>query len=78
MILDDGRFLHFFQYRTKPALVCVCMRLLLDQVLEGISICPLLRVGRSVPDCGEMPQTQPVLHALFTAGLLLLSALVRR
>lgn len=68
----------FLQHWTGAVLVCVCMRLLLDQVLEGISVCPLFRVGRSVPDGGEMPQTQPVLHALLTAGLLLLSALVRR
>lgn len=54
--------------------MCVCTPLL-DQVLECISVSPLLCVGRSVSDGGEVTETEPVLHALLTARLLLLGAL---
>lgn len=47
----------------------------LDQVLECVSVGPLLRVGRTVSDGGEVSQTETVLHALLTTRLLLLSAL---
>lgn len=47
----------------------------LDQVLECVSVGPLLCVGRPVSDGGEVTQTETVLHALLTTRLLLLSAL---
>lgn len=47
----------------------------LDQVLECVSVSPLLGVRRSVSDGGEMTKTQAVLHALLAARLLLLCAL---
>lgn len=54
----------------------LCMRVLLDQVLECVSVRPLLRVGRSVSDGGEVTETEAVLHALLTTRMLLLGALI--
>lgn len=53
----------------------LCAGFSLDQILECVSIGPLLRVGRSVPDSGEVTQAETVLHALFPTRLFLLSAL---
>lgn len=47
----------------------------LDQILECVSIGPLLRVGCPVSDSGEVTQAETVLHALFPTRLFLLSAL---
>lgn len=47
----------------------------LDQVLECVSVGPLLRVGRPVSDSGEVTETETVLHALLATRLLLLGAL---
>ncbi len=56
---------------------CVCS-VSLYQVLECVSVGPLLRVGRPVSDSGEVTQTETVLHALLTTRLLLLRALVTK
>lgn len=53
----------------------LCTGFSLDQILECVSIGPLLRVGCSVPDGGEVTQAETVLHALFPTRLFLLSAL---
>lgn len=37
---------------------------LLDQVLECVSVGPLLRVGCSVSDGGEVTKAEAILHAL--------------
>lgn len=50
----------------------------LDQVLECISVSPLLRVGGSVSDGGEVAEAEAILHALLTTRLLLLGALQER
>lgn len=47
----------------------------LYKVLEGVSVCPLLCKRRSMPDCGEVSQPQPVLHAFVTARHFLLFGL---
>lgn len=47
----------------------------LDQVLKCVSVGPLLRVRRPVPDGGEVTQAETVLHALLATRLLLLGAL---
>lgn len=49
----------------------------LDEVLEGVSIRPLLGERRSVSHCGEVTQSQPVLHAFVPACHLLLFRLRR-
>lgn len=51
------------------------LRPLLDEVLEGVPVCPLLSKWSPVSYSGEMSQTQTVLHALFPTCLLLLCAL---
>ncbi len=51
------------------------LRVLLDEVLEGVAICPLLCKRGSVSHSGEMTQTQSILHALLPTRLLLLCAL---
>lgn len=53
---------------------CVCS-VLLDQVLECVSVGPLFCVGRSMSDSGEVTETETVLHALLPTRLLLLGAL---
>lgn len=47
----------------------------LDQILERVSVGPLLCVGRPVSDSGEVTETETVLHALLATRLLLLVAL---
>lgn len=45
---------------------------LLDEVLEGVSVCPLFGERRSVSHGGEVTQSEPVLHAFVPACHLLL------
>lgn len=47
----------------------------LDEVLEGVSVRPLLGERGSVPHRGEVSQPQTVLHAFVTARHLLLFGL---
>lgn len=47
----------------------------LDQILERVSVGPLLCVGRPVSDSGEVTEAETVLHALLATRLLLLVAL---
>lgn len=56
-------------------MITMAARRSLDQVLESVSVRPLLCVGRSVSDGGEVAETETILHALLTTGLLLLGAL---
>lgn len=59
--------------------MCLCLYApSLDEVLEGVSVCPLLGEGGSVPDGGKVAQTQAVLHALVPAGHLLLLRLGKK
>lgn len=51
---------------------CKCS---LDEVLEGVSVRPLLCERCSMPHRGEVSQPQPVLHAFVTARHLLLFGL---
>lgn len=47
----------------------------LDEVLEGVSVRPLLGEGCAVSHCGEVTQSEPVLHAFVPARHLLLFGL---
>lgn len=50
----------------------------LDQVLECISVSPLLCVGCAMSNSGEVTQTETILHALLATWLLFLVALWRK
>lgn len=60
------------KYRS---LLWVSLSVLLDEVLEGVAVCPLLCKRGSASHSGEMTQTQSILHALLPTRLLLLCAL---
>ena len=61
----------FFSYKLNGLI----QRDLLDEVLKGVAVRPLLRERGPVAHRGEVSKTQPVLHALLPARLLLLGAL---